>query len=141
MRQIRILYVEDYDLVLFTVKQLLELEGWSVEICRDGITARQKLESPQFHDLILLDAQLPEVCGLELLRFARSLEHRKNIPIIMFTSTDCEFEALEAGADVYLKKPAGIRDLVEIIENLLNGACLPMNSRSSNGNHLSQREH
>ncbi|HVF55037.1 MAG TPA: response regulator [Pyrinomonadaceae bacterium] len=119
MQQIRILYAEDYDLVLFTVKQLLELEGWFVDICRDGVAAMKKIESEEPHDLIVLDADLPGVHGLELLRRARDLEHRRHTPILMFTSVDCKDEAADAGADAYLRKPGGIRELVQTIESLL----------------------
>ncbi|MCA1592843.1 MAG: response regulator [Acidobacteria bacterium] len=119
MQQIKILYAEDYDLVLFTVKQLLELEGWSVEICRDGAACLKKLESREHFDVIVLDTELPEVCGLELLRRSRTLDHRTSTPVIIFSSGERESESRSAGADAYLNKPAGIRDLVQTIENLL----------------------
>lgn len=121
MQQLSILYAEDYDLVLFTVKQLLELEGWSVDICRDGAAALRKLESQEPFDIIILDTELPEVSGLTLLRSARSLAHRAATPVIVFTAEEHEREAREGGADAYLKKPGGIRDLVETVERLLYG--------------------
>lgn len=121
MQRISILYAEDYELVLFTVKQLLELEGWAVEICRDGAATLERLESEEPHDLIILDSKLPGLDGLELLRRLRALRHRANTPVIVFSATDCEPDARAAGADAYLKKPSGIRDLVPTIENLLNG--------------------
>ena len=120
-RRIKILYVEDYDLVLFTVKQLLELEGWLVDICRDGIAAQKKLESLESYDLIVLDCELPGMRGLDLLQRARKLTSRRATPIIMFTASDCEDETLAAGADAFLKKPGGIRELIPTIEALLNG--------------------
>jgi DNA-binding response OmpR family regulator len=121
LQQTRILYAEDYDLVLFTVKHLLELEGWLVDICRDGAVALKKLESTEPHDVIVLDAELPGIDGLSLLRHARTLRHRAATPVIMFSANDCEDEALAAGATAYLKKPSGIRELVSTIENVLNG--------------------
>lgn len=119
--RIKILYAEDYDLVLFTVKQLLELEGWLVDICRDGIAAQKKLEGADGYDLILLDYELPGMRGLELLLRARELTAHRATPIIMFTASDCGDETLAAGADAFLKKPGGIRDLIPTIERLLNG--------------------
>ncbi|MGB8510525.1 MAG: response regulator [Pyrinomonadaceae bacterium] len=119
MQQVRILYAEDYDLVLFTVKQLLELEGWSVEICRDGSSCLTKLESEEYFDAIVLDTDLPEMAGIELLRRARALSHRNKTPVIIFSAGEQHDEALDAGANVYLKKPGGIRDLVRTIEDLL----------------------
>jgi DNA-binding response OmpR family regulator len=121
LRQVNILYVEDYDLVLFTVKQLLELEGWCVDVCRDGSTALQMFEAATDYDLIVLDYELPGARGLDLLRKARSLPALHATPIIMFTASECEAESLEAGADAFLKKPGGIRELIPTIELLLNG--------------------
>lgn len=119
LSSIKILYIEDYDLVLFTVKQLLELEGWLVEICRDGVAALKKLESEEHYDLIISDAELPGMRGLELLRRIRELTHRRRTPILMFTASDCQPESMIAGADVFLKKPSGIRDLIRTIKQLL----------------------
>lgn len=113
MPQITILYVEDHDLVLFTVKQLLEQEGWRVHICRDGGQALKQIAGEEHFDLFILDAELPSVSGLELIRRARTLTHRRATPIIMFTASDCGDEATAAGANMCLKKPAGIRDLLE----------------------------
>jgi CheY-like chemotaxis protein len=120
LQQIKILYAEDYDLVLFTVKQLLELEGWSVDICRDGSEALKKIEGAEHYDVIVVDAELPGTSGINLLSRARELTHRRRTPMIMFTANDCEAEALAAGADAFLRKPGGIRDLIQTIERLLN---------------------
>lgn len=129
MQQVKILYAEDYDLVLFTVKQLLELEGWRVELCRDGATALRRIETREHYDIIILDADMPGMHGLELLKRARSMTHRRRTPIIFFTATDCETEARAAGADVFLKKPNGIRDLIQTIERLLDGLGTQFNYR------------
>ncbi len=121
MPQINILYVEDYELVLFTVKQLLELEGWRVDVCRDGTTALKKIEGIEQYHLIVLDADLPGISGLELVRRARKLTHRRRTPIIIFTASEYDAEASAAGANALLKKPNGIRDLIPTIEMLING--------------------
>ena len=128
LRRIRILYAEDYDLVLFTVKQLLELEGWGVDVCRDGAAALKKIEADDDLDLIILDSELPGMHGLELLRHARTLLHRQTTPVIVFTASECERDALAAGADAFLKKPIGIRDLIDTIERLLRGPDLTAES-------------
>jgi DNA-binding response OmpR family regulator len=119
LQQTRILYAEDYDLVLFTVKQLLELESWQVDICRDGALARKKLEGDESYDLIILDAQLPVESGLSLVKRARQLAHRRRTPIILFTGSLRHDEALAAGADAFLKKPTGLKDLIDTCNFLL----------------------
>ena len=130
MHQVRILYVEDYDLVLFTVKQLLELEGWRLDVCRDGAEALKKIEGGEFYDVIVMDAELPRVSGVDLLSRARQLMHRRRTPMIMFTANDCMAESLDAGADIFLKKPGGIRDLVQAIERLLDTKGVPLRKAS-----------
>ncbi len=119
MQRPTILYIEDYDLVLFTVKQLFEQEGWCVDVCRDGVAGMSRLEGSNDFDLIIVDAQLPGISGLELLRRARVLEHRRQTPIIIFTATDCREEASAAEADAYMVKPGGMRDLVAVCKRLL----------------------
>jgi DNA-binding response OmpR family regulator len=121
LQQARILYAEDYDLVLFTVKQLLELESWQVDICRDGATARKKLEGDERYDLIILDAQLTGESGLSLIHRARQLAHRRRTPIILFTGSLRHEEALAAGADAFLNKPTGLKDLITTCNYLLGG--------------------
>ena len=130
MQQTRILYAEDYDLVLFTVKQLLELESWQVDICRDGSAALKKLESDEHYDLIILDAQLPGESGLSLVQRARRMAHRRRIPIIMFTGSLQHDDALAAGADAFLKKPTGLKDLITTCNTLLDVESI---SRSDTG--------
>lgn len=130
MQQTRILYAEDYDLVLFTVKQLLELESWQVDICRDGSAALKKLESDEHYDLIILDAQLPGESGLSLVQRARRMAHRRRIPIIMFTGSLQHDDALAAGADAFLKKPTGLKDLITTCNTLLG---VESKSRSDTG--------
>ncbi len=120
MQQLTVLYVEDHDLVLFTVKQLLELEGWRVQISRDGNQALRQIAGVEPLDLIILDAELPGVSGFDLIRRARALPHRQTIPIVMFTACECCEEALETGANACLKKPGGIKDLLNTCYRVLN---------------------
>jgi DNA-binding response OmpR family regulator len=119
LQQITVLYVEDHDLVLFTVKQLLELEGWHVHICRDGKLALKLIAGEEHFDLIILDAELPSVSGFDLIRRVRNLPHRESTPVIVFSARDCHEEAKGVGADACLKKPGGIKDLLETCNRVL----------------------
>ena len=120
MQQTTVLYVEDHDLVLFTVKQLLELEGWRVRVCRDGSHALKQIAGDEHFDLIILDAELPAVSGFDLIRRARALAHREATPIVMFTALECGEDALSAGANACLKKPGGIKDLLDTCYRVMN---------------------
>lgn len=119
LQQVRILYVEDYDLVLFTVKQLLEGENWRVEVCRDGPAALKKFEGEESFDLLILDERLKGYNGIELLRRARRTPRLRETPAVMFTATPCEEGALAAGADAFLRKPSGLKDLISTCRRLL----------------------
>ncbi len=120
-RPVTILFVEDNDVVLRVVKKTLELEGWRVEVYEDGDAALRGLEGEEEYDLIIADDDLPGARGLELIRRARTLPHRRRTPIIMFSSCPTREEALGAGADEFLQKPEGIYAVRETVALLLGG--------------------
>ena len=120
MASINILYAEDFPPVKLIVKETLELEGWRVEACDDGLTALRQIESSERYDLILLDNDLPGVSGVELAVRARALRHRRHTPIIMLSATERRCDANAAGVNIFLKKPEGMSSLVETIKQLLS---------------------
>jgi CheY-like chemotaxis protein len=119
MSQATILYVEDDELLRLTVHDTLELEGWRVESCGDGLAALALVESAERYDLLLFDNELPGASGLELLRHARMLPYRQHTPVIVISATDSAHEARRAGADAFLKKPDDINQLVSTVARLL----------------------
>ncbi|MCA1566694.1 MAG: response regulator [Acidobacteria bacterium] len=97
----------------------MEQEGWSVMVCYDGAVALRKLASEANYDLLMLDSHLPHVHGLELVRYARTLPHRRETPIIMFSASECSRDARLAGANEFLRKPRDMGRIVETIAHLL----------------------
>lgn len=120
MASINILYAEDFTPVKLIVKETLELEGWRVADCDDGLTALRRLESGEQYDLLLLDDDLPGLSGVELAARARTLPHRSRTPIIMLSATERRSDAHAAGVDIFLKKPEGMKSLVETIKQLIS---------------------
>jgi two-component system chemotaxis response regulator CheY len=118
-RQIVILHVEDNRQLAGAVKETLADEGWTVETCADGVEALHQLAGETRYDLLLFDNELPGASGIELVRRARGLPHRKQTPIIMFSASDCEAQARRAGVDAFLRKPQDIARLVETVARLL----------------------
>jgi CheY-like chemotaxis protein len=118
-RPIAILYVEDNRQLAGAVKERLAEEGWKVETCVDGVEALHHLAGETRYDLLLFDNELPGASGIELVRRARGLAHRRQTPIIMFSASDCEANARRAGVDDYLRKPQDIGRLVETVGCLL----------------------
>lgn len=113
------MYVEDNKIVADAVKGTLELEGWKIEVCFDGITAIKRLASETHYAILLFDNDVPGVNGLELIRLARKLPHRRRTPIIMLSASDCEAEAWKAGVDAFLRKPEDTPAITSMIERLL----------------------
>jgi DNA-binding response OmpR family regulator len=114
-----ILHVEDHRVVADAVRDTLQAEGLRVVTCPDGASAIGRLASDARYDLVIFDNQLPGADGLELVRYARTLPHRKGTPILMLSATEAEADARRAGADAYLRKPEGVRELVNVVKRLL----------------------
>ncbi|HEV3468011.1 MAG TPA: response regulator [Pyrinomonadaceae bacterium] len=118
-RAATVLHVEDDAVVADAVRGTLEAEGWRVETCADGGDALARLRRATPYDLLLLDYDLPGADGATLAREARSLRHRRATPIIMFSGTDRERESLEAGVDLFLRKPQDSASLAAAVRRLL----------------------
>lgn len=103
------------------VAKVLTEEGWRVSGCRDG-REMVGLIAADPPDLIVLDVMLPGASGLDL---CRELRQTSRVPIIMLTAKGEETDrvvGLELGADDYLGKPFGSRELVARIRALLRRA-------------------
>jgi two-component system, chemotaxis family, chemotaxis protein CheY len=117
---ITILHVEDNEIVASTIKETLELAGWSIETCMEAAAAQDKLAGSARYDLLIFDNDLPGTSGLKLIEYARRLPHLRRTPIIMLAATDLRAEALSAGADAFLKKPEDMSALTETVQRLLD---------------------
>ena len=113
-----ILIVDDHREIRDLVSRALTKEGFRVTTAADG-RAMQKVLADGRIDLILLDLMLPGEDGLSLCRILRA---ESNIPIIMLTAKGEEVDrviGLEMGADDYLSKPFGSRELIARIKAVL----------------------
>jgi DNA-binding response OmpR family regulator len=105
---VRILIVEDEDAIAVPLAEGLSREGFEVTRVANGADA---LTSPE-PDLVLLDLRLPDMDGLDV---CRELRARSRVPIIVVTAKGEEVDrvvGLEVGADDYVVKPFGLRELV-----------------------------
>ena len=113
-----ILIVDDHREIRDLVSRALTKEGFRVSAAADGRAMRKAMADSRI-DLILLDLMLPGEDGLSL---CRTLRAESKIPIIMLTAKGDEVDrviGLEMGADDYLPKPFGSRELVARIRAVL----------------------
>jgi DNA-binding response OmpR family regulator len=90
---------------------LLDCETTSFLTVRSAV---QSLLTGKMPDLVILDINLPEVSGLDMLEFLRRRPEWKNLPIVMLSSESADSivdKALELGADSYVMKPVTIEEL------------------------------
>ena len=114
----KILVVEDEPLLREGLSDLLGGAGHSVESVADGLAALDRGADPSI-DLLILDLMLPEIDGVTVCRRLREL--RPQLPILMLTARvteDDKVQGLLAGADDYVTKPFGTRELLARVEAL-----------------------
>jgi two-component system KDP operon response regulator KdpE len=114
----RVLVVDDETRMIDFIRMNLELEGAKILAARNGVEA---LDQVRRHnpDLILLDIMMPQVDGYETLRMLREFS---SIPVVMLTAKGEEediVKGLELGADDYITKPFGVRELVSRVKAVL----------------------
>ncbi|TAF09649.1 MAG: hybrid sensor histidine kinase/response regulator [Nostocales cyanobacterium] len=116
----RVLVVDDVTDNLFLVQTILESEGYKVDLVSDGATALQKVvQSPP--DLILLDVMMPGMNGYEVTQRIRHYPGLSYIPILLITAYTqvSVVEALDVGADDFIRKPFDTDELLARVRSLL----------------------
>ena len=115
----KILIIEDEQLLANSIKALLESKGFQVEAVYDGITGAEYAELGVY-DLLILDVMMPGMDGYQVARQVRA--KRCTTPILMLTAKseiEDRIEGLNAGADYYLTNPFDTRELLACINALL----------------------
>ncbi len=114
-----ILIVDDDKAILEVIKDILELQGYSVDTAETGREALQKTEA-KYYNLALLDIKLPDIEGTQLLRKIHTDEPRMmKVMITGYASLENAVESLNSGADAYLMKPIEAENLLKVVEDKL----------------------
>jgi len=120
--RMRILVVEDNQLVARQIKDSLEQELFIVDVAHDGEEA-WFLGDTEPYDAIILDIGLPKLDGLSVLQRWRRASNQ--VPVLILTSRDTwreKVDGLRAGADDYLAKPFEFEELMARVEALIRRA-------------------
>jgi DNA-binding response OmpR family regulator len=116
----KVLIVEDDETILLGLKDDLEFEGYEVSIADNGRDGYRLARDGDFQ-LIILDILLPELNGFEICKKLR--EENMKTPILMLTAARTEeidkVMGLELGADDYVTKPVGSREMVARVKAIL----------------------
>ncbi|MBX2843113.1 MAG: response regulator transcription factor [Flammeovirgaceae bacterium] len=115
----RILIVEDEPNMRMGLRDNLEFEGYDVEVAEEGKSGLDKILNNAY-DLVLLDVMMPNLSGFDVCKTARNKGIKT--PIILLTAKGEEIDkvlGLELGADDYITKPFGLRELLARVKAVL----------------------
>ena len=115
----RVLVIEDEVRLAETLRDLLELDGYAVDVCHDGESGLDNALSA-IYDVILLDVMLPKLDGFTVLRRLRASGDAT--PVLMLTArseVSDRVQGLDCGADYYLTKPFEPRELLACVRALI----------------------
>lgn len=116
-----ILIVDDSESIREVVSFTLQNEGHNVLVGNDGVDAQRHLNGESL-DLIITDLHMPEMDGIEFIRFVRKTDEYRTIPILFLTTesqTAKKLEAKEAGATGWIIKPFVPAKLIAAINKVM----------------------
>ena len=120
MENLRILVIDDEEVIREGLKRILVGEVFIVETCSSGFKAIEIMQKEEF-DLIITDLKMPGMSGIEVLKSVRTLQ--PDIPVILITgyaSIDTAVEAMKNGASDYISKPFAPDLLLEKVRNAIS---------------------
>ncbi|HOJ19087.1 MAG: sigma-54-dependent Fis family transcriptional regulator [Ignavibacteriales bacterium] len=120
MEKVRILIVDDENIVRESLFHWFEEEGYEVDVAEDGETALKKFEKGKYN-LMLVDMKMPGMSGLDLLTRIKEIDDEVIfILITAFASVPTAIRALKDGAFDYITKPIDPEELSHIVDKALN---------------------
>lgn len=121
-RRITVMVIEDDPQLAKIVRMYLQMEEFAVRVAATREEINKALREPPLPDIILLDVQLPDADGFDILQKLRGHESIKDVPIIMATARatrEAVLLGLQRGADGYVTKPYDVPVLLGAIKTVL----------------------
>lgn len=121
-RQKTVMIIEDEAEAAELFSEMMRLNGFRV-IKMFSSAPAIPIISQEKPDVILLDVMMPDISGLEVLRYIRREPELASIPVIILSAKSMPGDiriGLEAGASMYLTKPVGFQDLKQAVEKVLH---------------------
>ncbi len=113
-----VLIVEDNDLNLKLFRDLLEAHSYTVVETRSGLEVPELVRKHR-PDIIIMDIQLPQISGIDIIRSLKGDRDMRNIPVIAVTAfamQDDEDNIMASGCEAYLAKPISIESFVDTVQ-------------------------
>jgi CheY-like chemotaxis protein len=123
-KQIRILVAEDDEVNAKAARMMLEQLGCGVDMAKDGAKAVDHFRARDY-DLILMDAQMPRMNGIEATAQIRSLPGGQTIPIVGTTSGESHLECLQSGMNEVVPKPFRMDKMRYVLSRWTNWTAAP----------------
>lgn len=117
-----VLIVEDNELNMKLFHDLLDAHGYQTLQTKDGMEALAMVRQHR-PDLILMDIQLPEVSGLEVIKWIKEDDNLRSIPVVAVTAFAMkgdEEKMREGGCDAYIAKPISVGKFIETVKHFLD---------------------
>jgi two-component system alkaline phosphatase synthesis response regulator PhoP len=114
----KIMLIDDDETMISLLQTLLEMDGFEVVSTSNWRNIPDDLVASD-PDLLLMDCNLPEIDGLEILAEMRREKILPNLHIIMTSGMDMEYRAMASGADAFLLKPYTPDTLYELIQKIM----------------------
>ena len=121
MRQVWV--VDDDEEMSHAIGLMLNVLDCEVTSFHNARSAAQKLLTSKTPQLLILDINMPEITGLDLLEFLRRRTEWKELPIVILSSESADSmvdKALQLGADAYIMKPVTIQELEKAMESSIH---------------------
>lgn len=118
----RIWVVDDDAEMMSAIRLMLKVIGWDTLGYPNARAAAQALLAGQKPMLMILDINMPEISGLDLLEFVRRRAEWRQVPILMLSTEAADVtvdRALELGADGYVTKPVTVEELQQALNTAL----------------------